>query len=61
MSDPADSGYECCGKPMLAIVSYEVYQGFLEVIDALQETLEMCQNPEHLAHYATVFCSDSAR
>ena len=20
MSDPADSGYECCGKPMLAIV-----------------------------------------
>src|SRR5579883_1710200 len=39
----------CDGKPTLAIVSYEVYKRLLEVIDALQETLEICQDPEQMA------------
>lgn len=39
----------CDGKPTLAILSYEVYQKFLEVIEALQETLEICQDPEQMA------------
>lgn len=39
----------CDGKPTLAIVSYEVYQRLLEIIDALQETLEICQDPTQMA------------
>ncbi|HEU5381489.1 MAG TPA: hypothetical protein VFV38_39210 [Ktedonobacteraceae bacterium] len=39
----------CDGKPILAILSYEVYQKFLEVIEALQETLEICQDQEQMA------------
>jgi PHD/YefM family antitoxin component YafN of YafNO toxin-antitoxin module len=39
----------CDGKPTLAILSYEVYKRLLEVIDALQETLEICQDPEQMA------------
>lgn len=39
----------CDGKPTLAILSYEVYQKFLEVIEALQETLEICQDQEQMA------------
>lgn len=43
----------CDGKPTLAILSYEVYRRFLEVIDALQETLEICQDPEQMATLRT--------
>jgi PHD/YefM family antitoxin component YafN of YafNO toxin-antitoxin module len=39
----------CDGKPTLAIVSYKVYKRFLEVINALQETLEICQDPAQMA------------
>lgn len=39
----------CNGRPALAILSYDVYKKLLEVIDALQETLEMCQDPEQMA------------
>jgi hypothetical protein len=39
----------CDGKPTLAILSYEVYKRLLEVIDALQETLEICQDPTQMA------------
>jgi len=39
----------CNGRLTLAILSYDVYKKFLEVIDALQETLEMCQDPEQMA------------
>lgn len=39
----------CDGKPTLAIVSYEVYKRLLEIIDALQETLEICQDPTQMA------------
>lgn len=37
------------GKPRLAIVSYEMYQKLLATIEALQETLVLCQDPEQMA------------
>ena len=39
----------CDGKPTLAILPYEVYQRFQKTIEALQETLEFCQDPEQMA------------
>jgi PHD/YefM family antitoxin component YafN of YafNO toxin-antitoxin module len=39
----------CDGKPTLAIVSYEVYRRLLETINALQETLEIYQDPSQMA------------
>lgn len=39
----------CEGKPRLAIVSYETYQKLLATIEALQETLALCQDPEQMA------------
>ena len=41
----------CDGKPTLAILSYEVYRKFLGTIEALQETLEFCQDPEQMATF----------
>ncbi|HEU5378939.1 MAG TPA: hypothetical protein VFV38_26235, partial [Ktedonobacteraceae bacterium] len=39
----------CDGKPTLAILPYATYQRFLEAIEALQETLELCQDPAQMA------------
>lgn len=39
----------CEGKPALAILSYEVYKKLLEAINALQDTVAMCQDVEQMA------------
>lgn len=39
----------CDGKPTLAILSYEVYTKLLETMNALQDTVTMCQDEEQMA------------
>ena len=39
----------CDGKPTLAILSYEVYKKLVETVNALQDTVAMCQDDEQMA------------
>jgi len=39
----------CDGKPTLAILSYEVYKKLLETMNALQDSVAMCQDEEQMA------------
>jgi PHD/YefM family antitoxin component YafN of YafNO toxin-antitoxin module len=39
----------CDGKPVLAILPYEAYKRLLETINALQDTIAMCQDEEQMA------------
>ena len=39
----------CDGKPTLAILSYEVYKKLLETMNALQDTVAMCQDEKQMA------------
>lgn len=39
----------CDGKPALVILPYEVYKNLLEAINALQDTIAMCQDEKQMA------------
>ncbi|HET8840009.1 MAG TPA: hypothetical protein VFN35_01020 [Ktedonobacteraceae bacterium] len=38
----------CDGKPALAILSYDMYKNLLEAINALQDTIAMCQDEKQM-------------